>query len=98
MYIVRDIFNLKFGQYRPAKALMDEAKAKNFIPAAKHQRLLSDFTGDAYRLILEQGYDTLQEYEQAMQSGLANDEWKQWYENMKQLVERSHREILKVVG
>jgi len=42
MYIVRDIFHLKFGHYREAKALMparagtdgDEAKAKNMFPEA----------------------------------------------------------------
>ena len=59
MYIVRDIFHLKFGHYRDAKALMDEARAKNMFPEAKSFRMLSDFTGDAYRLIMEEGYDTL---------------------------------------
>ena len=32
MFIVRDIFHLKFGHYKDAKALFDEAKSKNMFP------------------------------------------------------------------
>jgi hypothetical protein len=40
MYIICDIFQLKFGHYRLT-------------------RVLTDFTGDSYRLIFEEGYNTL---------------------------------------
>ena len=59
MYIVRDIFQLKFGHYRPVKALMDEAKEKDIMPGSKEMRLLTDFTGKAYRFIFENSYETL---------------------------------------
>ncbi len=98
MYIVRDIFQLKFGQYRQAKALMDEANEKKMFPEAKSQRMLTDFTGDAYRLILEQGHDTLADYEAHLQKGMNAGDWKEWYENFKACIESSHREILKQVG
>jgi len=32
MYIVRDIFQLKFGHFRPAKALLEEALKKDMMP------------------------------------------------------------------
>src|SRR5512140_1507840 len=97
MYIVRDIFNLKFGHFKDAKASFDEVKNKNMLPIGKSFRVLSDFTGDSYRLIMETGFETLSEYEQSMSSGMNQQEWQQWYEKFKPLVNSSHREILKQV-
>jgi hypothetical protein len=98
MYIIRDIFHLKFGHFRDAKALMDEARAKNMFPESKTFRMLSDFTGDAYRLIMEVGYDSLGEYEKALASGMGHAEFQAWYARFKEQALSSHREILKVVG
>lgn len=97
MYFVRDIFHLKFGHYKDVKALLDEARQKNLLPQAQSTRALTDFTGDAYRLILEAGYSNLADYEQQLGSELSQDEWKNWYERFKQHVDRSHREILKQI-
>lgn len=97
MYIVRDTMFLKFGHYREAKALLDEAQKKDLLPKAVSQRILSDFTGNSYRLILEEGFNSLAEYEEYLRAGMATYEWKQWYEQFKQHVERSEREILKEV-
>lgn len=98
MYIVRDIFHLKFGHFREVKALMDEAKSKNMFPEAKSFRMLSDFTGDSYRLIMEEGYDSLSEYEKALTSGMGHADFQSWYTRFKEYTVSSHREILKVVG
>jgi hypothetical protein len=97
MYIIRDIFKLKFGHYKDAKQLLDEAKSKNMLPDAKNLRVLSDFTGDSYRLIMEEGYDSLGDYEKSLNGSMGQKEWKDWYEKFKQHVENSHREILKEV-
>jgi hypothetical protein len=97
MFIVRDIFHLKFGHYRDAKALFDEAKSKNMFPETNNLRLLTDFTGDSYRLIMELSFGTLADYENSMGSSMNEEEWKKWYEKFKPLVENSHREILKQV-
>ncbi|MGZ3764743.1 MAG: hypothetical protein ACXVB0_13470 [Mucilaginibacter sp.] len=97
MYIVRDIFQLKFGHYKEARALLDEAGKKGFLPQAQSARILSDFTGDSYRLILEEGFNTLADYELHLQNSMGGYDWKQWYEQFKLHVERSHREILKQV-
>ena len=97
MYIVRDIFYLKFGHFKDAKSLLDEAKGKNMLPDAQNLRVLSDFTGDAYRLIMEEGYESLADYEKSLGESLNENEWQQWYEKFKPHVERSHREILKLI-
>src|SRR5438270_13162449 len=56
-FVIRDIFQLKFGHFRPVKELFNEARDKNMMPEAKFSRVLTDFTGDAYRLIFENGYN-----------------------------------------
>ncbi|HEX6334670.1 MAG TPA: ester cyclase [Flavisolibacter sp.] len=96
-YLVRDIFHLKFGQYREAKKLIDEATEKRLMPEAQGNRILTDFTGASYRLIFEEGYESLADYELSMTTSMRTEEWKQWYEKFKPLVERSYREILKQV-
>ncbi|MBL7738881.1 MAG: hypothetical protein JNK14_06645 [Chitinophagaceae bacterium] len=97
MYIVRDIFHLHFGAYKEAKKLLDEAYSKGLLPDAKSSRVLSDFTGDSYRLIFEEGYDSLAEYEQSLAESMSKTAWKKWYERFKLHIKSSCREILKQV-
>jgi predicted ester cyclase len=96
-YLVRDIFQLKFGHFKDAKQLLQEASDKNMLPEAQQNRVFSDFTGDAYRLIFEEGYDSLTDYEISLNSSMKTDEWQEWYQRFKPHIERSHREILKQV-
>jgi steroid delta-isomerase-like uncharacterized protein len=96
-YLVRDIFYLKYGQYRAAKKLIDEAVAQNLLPHGQQQRMLTDFTGDAYRLIFEEGFDCLDDFESSLTGSMHTEEWQAWYERVKPLVEKGHREILKQV-
>jgi hypothetical protein len=96
-FLTRDIFQLKFGHYREVKVLLEEAMKSGLMPEAKSQRILTDFTGDAYRLVLEQGFDSLAEYEKALGSELNQEAWQQWYARFKEHVESSHREILKQI-
>jgi len=96
-FVVRDIFKLKFGHFREAKALLDEAAEKKMLPEAKQARVLTDFTGDSYRLIFEEGFDRLSEYEISLSSSMKTREWQEWYERFKPFVESSHREILRQV-
>jgi predicted ester cyclase len=96
-YVVRDIFKLKFGHFRPVKDLFQEAFDNNMAPDAKFSRILSDFTGDSYRLILESGYDSLMDYESNLSAGMAEPEWQAWYKKFMEHVESSHREILKEI-
>ena len=97
MYIVRDIFKLKFGHYRDAKLLLDEAMKMDMLPQQQGNRILSDFTGRSYRLIFEQGYDSLAAYEADLSNSMGKAEWQNWYVKFKEHVEGSEREILKLV-
>lgn len=97
MYIVRDIFNLKYGHFRPVKALMEEAMKMGMMPKSKSNRMLSDFTGEAYRLIMENGFDSLADFEKELSTDMSKPEFQEWYKKFTEHVESGHREILKVV-
>jgi len=67
------------------------------MPGAKEQRVLTDFTGDAYRLVLEQGFESLADFEKELTNEMRKEDWQQWYERFKPHVERGYREILKQI-
>ena len=98
MYIVREIFHLQFGRYRDATALVDEGMQRKILLQPAGFRVLTDFTGEGYRLIIELPYATLADYEADLNREMGGTGWKEWYEKFKVLVRISEREILKVVS
>ena len=97
MYIIREIFHLQFGRYREVKSLIDEAIQKHLLLQPAGSRILTDFTGEGYRVIIELPYATLADYEADLKKELGGSGWKEWYDKFKALVRHSEREILKQV-
>jgi hypothetical protein len=97
MYIIREIFHLHFGRYREAKILLEEAMQKHLLLQPPGSRILTDFTGKGYRLIIELPYATLAAYEADLKKELGGSDWPAWYEKFAILVSSSEREILKQV-
>lgn len=94
MYIVRDIFQLKFGMFKDAFAAIKNASKHHLLPSQQF-RILSDFTGDAYRLVLESNYSSLAEFENFLKQGMTDPKWQEFYNEFKNYIISSHREILK---
>ena len=97
MYIVREIFHLQFGRFREAKTLLDEGMQKHLLLQPSGSRILTDFTGEGYRFIIELPYATLADYEPDLKKELGGTGWKDWYEKFKALIRYSEREIMKQV-
>jgi hypothetical protein len=97
MFIVREIFHLHFGRYREAKKLLDEGLQKGLMDLPDGSRILTDFTGEGYRLIMEMPFATLAAFETDLAKELNEAAWQEWYANFKPLVRFSEREILKQV-
>ena len=97
MIVVRDSFYLKFGKAKDAKALIGEFSEIINKFDNTPRRFLTDFTGEAYRLILESTFVDLSSYEETLKSHFGRDEWRKWYEKFIPLVNRSEREILSLV-
>jgi hypothetical protein len=95
MYVIRNIFQLKFAHYKHVKALLDEGKQMGMF-SDNNTRILTDFTGEAYRLILEHTHESLAKWEDDMKN-MGKPEWQTWYAKFTEHVEGSYREVLKVV-
>lgn len=97
MYIFREIFHLRFGCYREAMSLIDEGMQKGLLLHPTGTRVLTDFTGEGYRMVIGLPYARLADYETDLKKELGGDQWKDWYERLKPLVRFSEREIMKQV-
>ena len=63
MIIVRDIFRLKFGKARDAKALMQESKKLMPEEMIPRSRILFDLVGPSYTMVWEVTYNNLAGWE-----------------------------------
>jgi len=97
MIVVRDIFNLKFGKAKDAKALMDEAKNIAKQSGFGKMRNLTDLTGQSYRLVLESEWESLAAWENSMKQGMGASDWQKWYQKFIPLVDSASREIMNIV-
>ena len=98
MIVVRNVFRLKFGQARPALALMKESMEIMKRAGMKApRRVLTDLVGPSYTLVLEHSYESLTAFEKDVPSVMGSDEWKQWYQKFVPLVDSGYREVYNVV-
>lgn len=97
MIQVRDIFNLKFGKAKEAKANLKDGliliKKLGFEPG----KVLTDLTGRSYRIVMETNFKDLADMENALKSAFGNAEWSAWYQKMVPLVDSAEREIFSVI-
>lgn len=96
MIRVREIFYLHFGKFKEAKKLIEQWD-QQFTTPAKERKVLSDYTGMSYRLILEETYESLNDWEKGLNRELGAQKFQDWYVEFKKLVRYSEREILKVI-
>ncbi|MFA6541385.1 MAG: hypothetical protein WCT99_07255 [Bacteroidota bacterium] len=97
MILVRDIFQLKFGKAKDAKALMKEFMSllkKHGMPSS---RILTDLTGPYYQLVMETVHENLGAFEASMKNETGAEEFGKWYAQFVPLVESGKREIFTIV-
>lgn len=97
MILVRDVFQLKFGKAKEAKALVKEAVAIQRKLGFASPRLLTDLTGPYYTFVMELTFQNLAEFEKALKEIMGNPEFGQWYQKMIPLVDSGRREVYTVV-
>ena len=98
MFVVRDIFQVKFGQSKEATALWKQGVAQIASKAKGGARLLTDVAGAPYyTIILESTWDSLGQWEQATKGVRADPEWQKWYQKVVALTESGRREILSII-
>jgi hypothetical protein len=99
MLVVRNVFQLKYGQAKPALAAWKEGhELMKRAGMTRPTRLLTDVTGPSYTLILENTFESLQEFEAEGRQLMGNPEWSKWYhEKFVPQIHSGHREVLTIV-
>ncbi|HEY0678346.1 MAG TPA: hypothetical protein VGD17_08665 [Chitinophagaceae bacterium] len=97
MFVERNIFNLKFGQARPAITMW-----KDYLEKAHrednniHVRMLTDLSGRGYSLIIEQSFNTYAELEPSKCALVNRSDWKEFYQQFIAYCESSERTLYKL--
>jgi hypothetical protein len=97
MILVRDVFQLKFGKAKDAKALWKKGNAINRKLGYGPGRATVDLVGTYYTFVLETTYKDLADYDRALKKVFGVKEWSNWYKQFTPLVESGHREIYTVL-
>lgn len=98
MIVVRNVFQLKFGQSKPAVAAFKEGRAlMQKLSANSSGRLMTDLVGKSYTLVHELQFENLSAFEQEMRKVTSTPEWRAWYETFLPYCESGSREIFNVV-
>jgi hypothetical protein len=98
MILVRNVFQLKFGQAKPAVALWKEGKELAKDHGVKgSSRILTDLTGPSYTLVFETTHENLAAFENDIPTAMKSGEWQEWYKKLVPHVKSSYREILNIV-
>jgi hypothetical protein len=97
MIVVRSVFQLKFGKAKEAKTSIKEAMQFIKEVGVRDTRAGLDATGRFYTLALENTYDSLGAFEEAMAKMSKDSRWQKWYAGFSQLVESGYREIFTLV-
>lgn len=99
MILVRNVFQLKFGKAREAKALVKENESLHKERGGGSSvRFLTDVTGQYYIFVMEITYENLAAYEKSSTDMMGAKEFGEWYQKFTPLVESGHREIFSIVG
>jgi hypothetical protein len=97
MIVVRNVFQLKFGMAKEAKAKIKEGLDIVVKMGVKDNRACLDVTGPFYTLVLENTFENLGAFEKGLTKLGKDKAWQKWYASFGELVESGHREIYTVV-
>ncbi len=96
MILVREVFQLKFGKAKEAKALWKEGAA--IVEKAGYAvRALTDLTGPFYTFVVEISFESLADFEKGAQDTLGAEEWGKWYQKFSPLLASGRREVFTIV-
>jgi hypothetical protein len=98
MILVRNIFQLKFGKAREAKALIKEYDANVRQHGNLPTRFLTDLTGPYYTFVMELTFESLAALETSQRETMGSKEFSDWYQKFIPLVESGHREMYSIVS
>ncbi len=100
MILVRDVFRLKFGKAKEAIAAW-----KEMLPIMQKSgtgrsstRVMTDLVGNYYTMVMENTYESLEEFGKAHSGTTTTGDWQKLYHTrFVPLVESGYREIFTII-
>jgi hypothetical protein len=98
MIVVREVFQLKFGKAKEAKAAWKDFSALRKKHGLPESRVLTDYTGEYYTFIIEDTFNDIADFDRSLKSEVGMKEFGEWYHaKFVPLVDSGRREIFSVV-
>ena len=98
MIIIRDIFQLRFGEAKEAIPLLTQGAEALKEAGYPVDRILADVTGEYYTVVMESRVENLSQYERALASIRDLDAWQKAYRRFVPLVRSGRREVFREVS
>jgi len=98
MIIIRDIFQLQFGEAKEAIPLLEQGAEALKEAGYPVDRILADVTGEFYTVVMESRLEDLSQYERALASIRDLEAWQQVYRRFVPLVRSGRREVFREVA
>jgi len=97
MILVRDVFQLKFGKAKAAKALWKKGNVINRKLGYGPSRAMVDLVGTYYTFVLETTFKDLADYDRTLKKVMGVKAWGNWYKQFMPLIESGCREIYTIL-
>jgi hypothetical protein len=97
MIVVRDVFRLRFGKAKEARALLPQRARIMAAAGMGPSRQLMDLAGPYYTLVIESTHASVAAWESALSKAHADPEWAGWFEKFKPLIDSGYREIFTIL-
>jgi len=97
MVRVRDVFQIHPEHMREVKSAVLDMRDLGKRMGYPQMRVLTDFIGEYYTLVLESDYPSLNEWEQALTKSFGDKEWQTKYGRIRPMVRGGRREIFQVL-
>jgi hypothetical protein len=100
MLIVRDIFQVKWGQSNAMVTLFKEIRAMAEAKGRKGfaTRILTDASGPFFTVVIESEVANLGEWERTIKETFADPDFAAWFARSAELVETGRREFYNLEG
>lgn len=97
MILVRDVLKIDPAHMQEAKKIARENNEHGKKQGYPEMIVMTDLTGEFYKLVLESKFDSLAHYEQLMKRMMESKDWKKTYPRLRKFLRGGKREIYRIV-
>lgn len=98
MILVRDVLKIDPMQMKAAKEVIKQSDSSLTSLGMTRPKMMTDLTGEYYRLVMESEHADLATYERDMIKAMSTPEWQAFYAKLRPMVQGGTREVYTIVG